>query len=179
MPRTGGNTREHPRPRGCLSRRWHRFASGIGLRSPSTIQRAARLASLVNTREHALTLGASPEHLREDFEAALGDRSPNCSGLAIFVWISHTDLCTRETEYLWYVGASLPSVLVHTIPLSYYWFIIGFFFQLLLRDNDTPPYYHDNVHTATNHLHLLLQTTAAYKYHFPLRPQFAHFQLVG
>ena len=154
---------------------------GIGLRSPSTIQSAACwLGSLVNTRERALPLGASPEHLREDFEAALGDRSPNCSGLAIFVWISHTDLCTCETKYLWYVGASLPSVLVHTISLSYYWFIIGFFFQQLLRDIDTPPYYHYNVvHTATNHLHLLLQTTAAYKYHFPLRPQFAHFQLVG
>ena len=74
---------------------------GIGLRSPSTIQSAARLASLVNTRERALPLGASPEHLREDFEVALGEMSPNCSGLAIFNdWISYSDLCTCETEYL-------------------------------------------------------------------------------
>ena len=67
---------------------------GIGLRSPSTIQSAACwLASLVRTRERALVLGTSPEHLRDDFGAALGDMSPNCSGIAIFNrWISYSDL---------------------------------------------------------------------------------------
>ena len=41
---------------------------GLGLRGPSTVQKAARLSAL--EREKALELGADPEHLRLDFEAA-------------------------------------------------------------------------------------------------------------
>ena len=46
---------------------------GLGLRSPRTVQKAARLAALVNIRERALELGAHPEHLRLDFEAAMDE----------------------------------------------------------------------------------------------------------
>ena len=46
---------------------------GLGLRSPSTVQRAAQLASLVNIREKAPVLGADPEQIRVDFEAAADD----------------------------------------------------------------------------------------------------------
>ena len=96
---------------------------GIGLRSPSTIQSAARLASLVNTRERALALGASPEHLREDFEVALGDMSPNCSGFSRIGF--HTPICVRVRQNTsgMSVHLSVPVCLpfcVHTIPRSYY-----------------------------------------------------------
>ena len=50
---------------------------GLGLRSPATIRSAARLAALVNVRDRALTLGASPEQLRADFETALDDMCHN------------------------------------------------------------------------------------------------------
>ena len=46
---------------------------GFGLWGPATVHKAARLAALVNIREKALELGASPEHLRLDFEAAVND----------------------------------------------------------------------------------------------------------
>ena len=46
---------------------------GLGLRSPAKIRNDARLAALVNVSDRVLTLGASPEHLRADFETALDD----------------------------------------------------------------------------------------------------------
>ena len=53
---------------------------GLGLRSPAIVRCAARLAALVNIRDKALVLGADPNHLRLDFEAALKDM---CSDLMV------------------------------------------------------------------------------------------------
>ena len=53
---------------------------GLGLCSPATVRTAARLVALVNIREKALALGANPEHLRVDFEAAVEDM---CADLGV------------------------------------------------------------------------------------------------